>query len=284
MCGLGGYAGVGSEAFTKELGLALDDRGGHASGFITDKCWGTKVGPWAGSRRRFSRRAGEGAVGILHARWATCGSYTQRDAHPFEIRRKGQPVLYGAHNGMIYDADESANAHQRPYTVDSRELFELIADGAFNEISKLSGYGVAAWMSPGVKEVNLVRMTTSGEIKLISLVGGGFAWASTWEILSPALIAARLLPLNSYELKPGVVYKVSPDRIVSTKTRCSLGTYNWADHNWNKYTASMTTGGSKRPYNYMDEWESEGIQDDDLFDNTHEAAWRRWAKVGKHGG
>jgi hypothetical protein len=287
MCGLGGYAGIGSEVFARALGIELDMRGGHAAGYVNDKGWATRVGPWESARRRFVRRAGEGAAGIIHARYATCGTQSQRDAHPFEIRRGGAPVLYGAHNGMIDDADDCAKEYGRPYTVDSRELFELIADGEFPTIQNLAGYGVASWMVPGKAEVNLSRLTESGEICVVSISGGGYAWASTWEILASALVAARLIPVDSYKLEVGTVYKIRPDGIFTTsEKRCSLSTRmrSWLPSSWkgclNDDELDEIFDAQKD-----DLFEMDGRDDDPWKDNEDDTdgKWSKWADVGRCG-
>ncbi len=242
MCGLGGYAGITSERFVRALGAALDDRGGHAAGWVTNGPagvkWATRVGEWCTARRKFQRRASEGTVGIVHTRFATCGRGGQGEAHPFEIRRKGTVALYGAHNGMIDDAAASAALNDRPYTVDSRELFELIADSAWSEVQAMSGYGVVCWIEPADTAVYLARLTESGEVCVVSIAGGGFAWASTWAILAVALHAAGLTAVHSYPLDVGVVYRVTAEGIYkTTETRCKLAerrrwASTWASYDW----------------------------------------------------
>lgn len=281
MCGLGGYAGVGSELLAWALGIALDDRGGDAAGYVTDKAWATRVGPWSEARRRFSRGAGSGSVGIIHTRFATCGQKTQRDAHPFRVSR-GASVLYGAHNGMIDDAEESAELNGRPYTVDSRELFELIADAEWSAISKLSGYGVASWIIEGESAVQLVRLTESGELCFVSIEGGGYAWASTWTALKQALTLAGLNAVNSYNLEVGVVYRVTPSAIVATATTCKFSErprWNWND--WSGLTVDdYDEILDKKLFDKKDddEYYDPVVKDDD----KEQAEYDRWAdSVGK---
>ncbi len=115
MCGLSGYAGISPDKRVKlieVLGEGIDDRGGHAAGYVSltgNVSYARRIGRWEDSRSRFIRGAAQGAVCMMHARFATCGD---RDdvvqAHPFAIQREGGTVLWGAHNGMIHNARASA--------------------------------------------------------------------------------------------------------------------------------------------------------------------------------
>src|SRR5579859_143434 len=129
MCGLAGIAGITNrntrERLIWTLGMGIDERGGHAAGFVsvreTKVVQGRREGFWISAPDKFIERAAIGQTVLMHARYATCGKGGRHEAHPFEIVRNGRPVLWGAHNGVIWDAEESAMFHNRPYDVDSRE-------------------------------------------------------------------------------------------------------------------------------------------------------------------
>lgn len=199
MCGLAGYCGVPEDkrqALIRALGEGIDARGGHGVGFVAVDAgslrYNRKPGKWATAKRKFVRMAA-GYLCMMHSRMATHGAITLQNAHPFAIRRDGQPVLWGAHNGIIYDAEESAKKHERDFTVDSRELFNLLADQEYDAIKELSGYGVITWIdAKDPYSVRLVKMTEHGAIHVVKLKGGGVVWASTEWILDRAIKAVGL--------------------------------------------------------------------------------------------
>lgn len=223
MCGLAGFAGINDRRARFDLvwalGFGIDERGGHAAGFVTldngSVIEGRKLGHWSTAKDKFIRRAAIGQTTLMHARWATCGDGTIREAHPFKIMRGGAPVLYGAHNGIIWDAEVSAHLNDREYSVDSKELFELLADDAIEQIQDLSGYGVITWVeaeNPG--DVLLSKLSKSGEIHVCSLVGGGIVWGSTESIVHCALKESNLKEKSHYLIEEvGRVYRISRDTV-----------------------------------------------------------------------
>ena len=199
MCGLAGYSvgpkGLASrdrEDLVYALGLGIDDRGGHAAGHVTltghaKPQIGRKLGYWQSARDGFIRRASSGHAAILHARFATCGHRTIDEVHPFTVERGGRAVLWGAHNGIIDNARESAKRHDRPYDVDSRELLELLADGDLAAIQALNGYGVIAWCeaaTPGA--VFVARLSASSDLYVAETTCGSIVWGSTYSIVHDA--------------------------------------------------------------------------------------------------
>ncbi len=233
MCGLGGYVGINDPvsrlAFVSSLGVGIDSRGGDASGYVSvNRSNGAiyhakRVGTWMHAKRKFTKRASLGDMSIMHARWATCGDKKMQDqAHPFEIKREGKTKLFGAHNGCIWNAEESASINERDFSVDSKELFELMADGDIDGIQDLDGYGVITWFVPGANHINMVRLSGHSEIVVVSLKSGGIAWASTWAILQDALEFAHLeadyefaVPDigRIYQFRDGGVYKTQVEGI-----------------------------------------------------------------------
>ncbi len=225
MCGISGFIGINSKArkdLVDSLGLGIDMRGGDASGYLSISDTGTtthakKLGTWTGARNKFRRKC-SGEIVMMHARWATCGDKREQDqAHPFEIRRDHKTVLWGAHNGCIWNADDSAKANGRKYTVDSKELFHLLADGDVRGINDLDGYGVITWYRPGDNHVNMVRLSEQSEICVVQVEGGGIAWASTWAILGDALEYANLKAEFEFRLdEVGRVYQMSAGGVVGS--------------------------------------------------------------------
>lgn len=228
MCGLAGFAGIKDYKTRLVLTTALtvkgiESRGGHAAGYvaITEKHgirYGRKVGPWSKARTRFLKSAASGDMCLMHSRYATCGKKDVTSAHPFAIHRKGKVVLWGAHNGMIPDAWDCAKAHNRVCNVDSQEVFELIADGEYETIQKLMGYGVLTWVEANDPTcIKLVRLSKNSDMEIVSVKGGGIVWASTWKILSEALKAAGLEGEYKYHVEEvGRVYEIKNDIVLKT--------------------------------------------------------------------
>ena len=264
MCGLAGYSGIVSsfdrQNIVFELGWGIDDRGGDAAGFVTVSHtlrYCKRVGMWSGAKNRFIKAAATGHLTMMHSRWATCGVKSLSEAHPFVIRRNGKTVLYGAHNGIIYDAWESAKKNGRNIEVDSQEIFELIADGKFAEIAELGGYGVLTWIyanNPTV--VNIVRMTKNSEIEAAKLKSGGIVWASTSKILRAAVKSANLEIEVEYDLKEiGTVYQIEDGEItmstlpaVKLAESISLFSSSWLGSAFSSRYSKSSTSSSSSPH------------------------------------
>ena len=206
------------------LGLGIDQRGGHAAGFLgrttNSGIRAHKVtGTWDGASNRFFESAFSCESLIMHARFATCGTKDSvRDAHPFTIKRDGRTVLHGVHNGVIYNADTSAKRNGRDYTVDSLELFHLLADGRTEEIQNLFGYGTIAYMRPGSEDTYLTRLTSSGDLEVALLKGGGVVFGSTQDIVLMGCELAGLHVRHFYkDTDPGRTYLVRPEGLFETE-------------------------------------------------------------------
>lgn len=226
MCGVAGY--VGLERLTQEtrewlvycLGIGVDTRGRHAHGFAARLASGREIvsrrlGPWEKSSDRMIARAASGASCIMHARYATMGARDEvTNAHPFTVKRRGSVVLRGAHNGMLTGTYASAADNDRDHTVDSRELFELLADGDLEAIRSLNGYGVLTYYRASEPDIRLTRISADSDIYVASIVGGGIIYGSTKAIVHDALEATGLIERCEYRIDPGIEYRLSPDGIV----------------------------------------------------------------------
>ncbi len=221
MCGLAGFQGL---ALTEQsrallvwaLGEGTDRRGGHAVGFVsTDANKNVsahrRLGRWGDKdATKFIMSAARGVSTMLHARFATCGTRGVNDAHPFTIKRADKTILHGMHNGMIYNARESARDNNRDYSVDSRELFELLADDDVKAIEELDGYGVITWVAASDPDtVFLCKISEDGELYVASVKGGGVVWGSTKAIVQYALATVGLEVELEYEIEHGIVHSAS---------------------------------------------------------------------------
>jgi hypothetical protein len=255
MCGVAGFQGLGHLSSNKRKALALslatgiDRRGGDACGyFAVDNAGEVKVGraygKWSDSVIMLLNSVDKGAHSLaLHARYATCGTKHVKDAHPFTIKRSGKVEIIGMHNGVIHDADDSAKAHGRDYTVDSKELFELLADGERESIAALQGYGTIVWVKPEEPTIiRMARLTESADLAVASLAGGGLVWGSTKTIVDTALMSIGVYHGETFwETEAGFVHFVEngklfvdrKDRISlsswKSKSRTSFSSYGWHD-------------------------------------------------------
>lgn len=274
MCGLSGYAGIRSgkvrHALVSALGWGIDKRGGHAAGYAVMRHGKVKsyrcLGEWSESRRAFRHGAADADICMMHARFATHGAAgLVSNAHPFEVVRGGYK-LTGSHNGIIYDAEESAVLHGRKMTVDSKEVYELLADGEEKYLATLSGYGVLTWFDSRESGMLMARLSDSGQIYACSLHGGGLVWGSTEEIVQLGLVCGDVREESAWDIEVGKVYRIMPNGGISIVPKRTVkvasgagGTKGWfsrymgdSDEEWEK--AYTMYGGGKQG---VDQWKEE---------------------------
>lgn len=272
MCGIAGFAGIADSTarfrLVLALGAGIDMRGGHAAGYVAlagkTLRYAKKAGEWSNARYRFLLSASRSDMCLMHARFATCGiKHAVEQAHPFAIRREGKVALWGVHNGVIFDAWDSAKWHGRKIEVDSQELFELIADEEFDTLKQLEGYGIAIWIDANKNHINLARLSNWSEICVVGVQGGGIVWGSTWSIVADALEEAELHADFEYKLDEiGQVYHITPEKVQCSNTKgvrvaaSFMSSFNSKD---NKFT-----------------------EDDDAFMKEMESNWDRWFKDDKN--
>lgn len=242
MCGLAGYANVTPAkrlplAFA--LGLGTDTRGGHAAGYVASSSRGVayarKEGQWSGASAGFVIGASSGDVTIIHARYATCGVGGEAEAHPFRVARNGRTVLWGAHNGIVHGTVATALARGRAHDVDSREIFELLADGELAAIATLQGYGTLAWLDARTRDrVYLVRMTEDAALEIASTACGALVWGSTRAIVERACSASSMAVESWYETPVGRVLEARANGVLYYSAHANVTvserwTYNAGD-------------------------------------------------------
>lgn len=224
MCGLFGFNGIKNFdtrlKLVKALGLGADSRGYSAAGFVTTTEEGTvvfnrKVYGWTNASPEFLAEAATGPMCMGHSR-APFGPAT--DAHPFPITRKDSVVLWGAHNGGISNAWENAKKNNRHITVDSMEIFELLGDRDFAQISNLRGWGVVTWVEAhDPHNVRIAKLTRHSDMVAVSIEGGGVVWGSTAKIIGFGLAEAGLIAKEEiYVGDVGTVYLASKDTVTPT--------------------------------------------------------------------
>lgn len=259
MCGIAGFTNI--KDFNRRLMLAwslgggIDKRGGHSIGFASIGAdpgirYARRKGSWDSASKRFLVSAAQGHTTMMHARFATCGDrHSVLQAHPFAVKRNGKTVLYGAHNGILWGTQESAKLNGREHDVDSRELFELLADDDFKGINSLQGYGVITWIEPGKNYINICKLTDNADIKVISTYDNEWVWGSTWSIIAQALNVAEMKAQWDWPMVDvGRVYRLNiegglkPTNITgitvgtgSTWDRYELDELEWDEVQWQKW-------------------------------------------------
>lgn len=274
MCGIAGYHNVPQDArqwLVAGLGLGIDSRGGHAAGYVSigqATRVAHKLGEWGQSSRKFIRRAASGHVCMMHARYTTHGHKGITNAHPFTIQREGKTVLHGCHNGMLYGTEETAKRFGRKWSVDSREVFELLADGELSEIQSLTGYGVITWNPHGTDHIKVAKLTQSADFTCAQLKEGGLVWASTDKILDGAVKAARLEVDYKYkELEAGKVYLIRDGGIFTTEEDGVKVDGNWG-YGWgwgDEYDSPRTWTNNQNGHSYVQRdgrWERKDTESD----------------------
>lgn len=244
MCGVAGFLGIHDKAtrlaLVESLGVGIDARGGDAAGYVSIHPhairYGRIEGEWLNASGRFREAAASlDAPTMLHARYATCGRGGPNEAHPFRIARSDY-TIWGAHNGVVYGLQDSAKRRGRDYDVDSREVFNLLADNEIKVIRRSWGWGVLTWIDsrdPGA--IRVCKMTEGADFEIVKLekqgaVGdaasngnvdphgnGGFVYASTWQILKGALEYSGLKADEAYKLTAGKVYAIRESGIYHLK-------------------------------------------------------------------
>lgn len=236
MCGLSGYSGI-KDFDTRLLlvigfGKGIESRGNSAAGFVSslesgEILFNRKSDNWTTATMDFLKEAASGDACLMHAR--ASGYSTAANAHPFPIVRDGKIVLWGAHNGSLHDAWGSAKNNNRAFSVDSAELFELLADREFDALKKMHGYGVVEYIDAEFPRIiKLSRLTKNSDLVVVELEGGGVAYASTAHILRSALSFAGLSVKREMDVSEvGMVYHITNGQIYySNDTKVELARYS----------------------------------------------------------
>lgn len=260
MCGLAGYIGIQDEKLryrlVVSLGIGIDSRGKDAIGFTSvgeTVRYGRQLGEWADAKAKFFMAAASGQTTMMHSRYKTIGANTEKNAHPYCIKRDNRTILWGAHNGVIPEARKSAERHDRKFSVDSREFFELLADQEFEKIQNMEGYGVATWISAEKDRrqmINISRLSDDGAIHLIAIKGGGFIYASTRDILDNALEFCEIEEESWFEFQTGQTLIVAPNDVYNGWSGIHLKKYEYKS----KYSRYIYEGDDDPDSNQYAAW------------------------------
>lgn len=227
MCGLSGFAGIKEKAtriaLIRALGPRIDSRGRAGCGFVSltedgEVVVGRKHRGYAEADDNFVELNATGDMCLMHTRAPGHDGMPITDIHPFEVVRDDKTVMWGAHNGGFDNAWESARVRGRECTVDSQELFQLLADDQIEVLNNYNGWGVIEWVDTAKpREINLAKVCAYGELIAVELEQGGFVWASTPRILGLSLKECGLEVKEVIQFEePGRVYVAREDGIFPT--------------------------------------------------------------------
>jgi len=115
MCGIFGAIGSYSTDKLKILALLNERRGQHSCGFFDGRFLVKEPKPISKMLKHPKLSTVRPQFVFGHARFATTGTISQRNAHPFQYGR-----ITGAHNGVVYNFGD---LKQSGMEVDSESIF-----------------------------------------------------------------------------------------------------------------------------------------------------------------
>ena len=197
-----------------------------------------------------------------HVRFATHGTVSIRNAHPFSIGK-----VVGAHNGVIMNHSEVAQKINKSVEVDSEVIFGLInrKDDIQDVLDLIYGDYALSWVKDNTYILNLLHEKDRPLVVAYWKKARCLFWASTFQIMEYALKDAGLqISVNSVPI----------DKVFSFDTREFWASANpkttevttntsgyWYDYRTNYYQGSAGYGNKRRDcaYCYEKTWRSDGI-------------------------
>ncbi len=263
MCGLFGV--INNSLTEVEMALIIgilademDSRGRHSYGVYLPnlaefrKGMGKAVG-----NLKISEVVNEPIV-LGHTRFATHGSQTVENAHPF-LQLGTETAVIGAHNGVIYNKWELDKKYKE-FPVDSQHIFDHIANGI--PLDDLDGYGAITYIKATDPEAVELGRFNGGDLSVYVIRGSedkesdvpnrALIWASTDQAVMRALSLASISDdlVVKYKVEEGLLYTASKDGffyVKDGKIPIKRSTFkHWRSYEVPKTTAhtNVITGGT----------------------------------------
>jgi hypothetical protein len=183
---------------------------------------------------------GEQNLMMAHTRFATVGSVSKDNQHPF---RAGEILL--AHNGVVSNHTELNAKYSRQCSVDSQHFAHHLAEG--RDFSDVEAYGSLEWIENSAPaSINLLRMR-KGSLAVYGIRDAkgkqvGTVWSSDMEHLRSAIGASRLDGFPYVQLEEGHVYVVAKGKLHEDPRRLACAAPSW--DGWESLYRS-TQGGAR---------------------------------------
>ena len=145
---------------------------------------------------------------IGHVRYATHGTVSIRNAHPFQMGE-----VMGAHNGVLSNHNKLADKMGKKIEVDSEVIF-----GALNRykmktaLEKLDGDYAITFVKKDSSVVHLARESSRPMNVAYWKKARTLFWASTEEILQNALNLSGLGSLKCMSIKDSIIYSLQTEK------------------------------------------------------------------------
>jgi hypothetical protein len=205
----------------------MEERGTHSWGFTDGNEVWKNVGAFSDS---FTADLLGKKIALVHTRFATFGSKTEENSHPFRVGN-----ILGVHNGQIYNHAAVAKTHGIEYAVDSELIFHYLNEG--RDLSELEGYGAVVFFENNILHLGVFN---KGQLTLAA-TEFGWAWASTKSAVANSLRMAGFTPHWYAQLEEGTLYQLDGWNIKVDERPLSIServvqTYNYRARRWNPDT------------------------------------------------
>jgi|TARA_R100001530_G_scaffold47170_2_gene35464 glucosamine 6-phosphate synthetase-like amidotransferase/phosphosugar isomerase protein len=202
-------------------------------------------------------------VAMGHVRFATHGTVSIRNAHPFSIGK-----VIGAHNGVIMNHDIVAKKINKSVEVDSEVIFGLInkKDDIQDVLDLIYGDYAISWVKENSYILNLLHEKGRPLVVAYWKKARCLFWASTHQIMGYALQYAGL-QIDIAKVPTDKVYSFDTREFWSspnpniTEVQTNVSGY-WAYNNKQNYTgygSSHSHARAKCVYCYKDTWSIDKI-------------------------